>query len=484
MKTIIKLKTILLLVFILALCAPAYAQPKHPRAKKPSTHSTTHKTKKAPQKSKSNKRTNTTYYKWPKEASHRITERVEEGSLGRTESIVRGAIRSQQSLRMYPVEMETFHFISQEQAFYEPELKAANSLFNNLRNMQVLTPANRARLENQLEAINDPSFKNILNEHLRTGNLSQMARDVSDYYGLDGDLVRSSYNYLLRYPHNPSLPYRRSLRNPLIDSELRATAARFLEKAEFTAEDQAYAYNVLSQMHTQRMLRTRAVEEVVQPAIEASVESYHNLAQALQQFIDTNHRLPDSRSTDPAEAQLCNDVNAIRFQQENPAWPPEIYQARATLEQTWQNGEIQKELQFYSRTYQALQEFVAAHGQRPKWNTLDPEEIQLYSDITQVQSHREYAAQHPALNSVFQQLEEVWQNSLPKDLWSYEEMLRRYEQHGIETGEWGYPASLRQNPNLTPEQVEFFDNVSYYIFADPKTLSRLKEIENKHKLSH
>lgn len=483
MKTIIKLKTILLLIFILALCAPAYAQPKHLRAKKPSTHSTTHKTKNpAPQKE--HKKPNTTYYKWPKDASNRITTRLAEGSLDRTESIVRDAIRSHQSLRAYHTEMETFHLLKQENAFYEPELKAANSLLTNIRNVQVLTPDNQARLETQIKAINDHSFKNILLGHLQTGNLSQMARDVSDYYGLDGDLVRSSYNYLLRYPHNPSLPFRRSLRNPLIDPALRATAARILEKAEFTAEDQAYALNVLSQIHTQRILRTRAVEEVASPAIEANLEFCQNITQALQQFIETNHRLPDFRATDPAEAQLCKDVNAVRSQPENAAWPQEIRHARAALEETWETGEIQKELQFYSQTYQSLQAFVEAHGRRPKWNTLDPEEIQLYNHIIQIQSHREYAAEHPALNSAFRQLEELWESSLPKDLWSYEEMLRRYEQHGIETGEWKYPPSLRQNPNLTPEEIEFFDNVSHYIFINPKTLRTLNEIEDKHNASH
>lgn len=479
-----KIKTILLFTLLLAFCVSAQAQfhgGKPHSGKKPGAHNTTHLTK--TKKGKSRPRTNATYYKWPKTMSREISTHIGNGTFGQTiqleKTVQRAAHSHYQNFISYPLEMETLHFVNQENAFYEPEINTARLLYKDIRGIRLLTTDLRTHLQDQINTLNDQSLQNILSSDLQSGNLHQMAQDVSDYYALDGDMVRSSYNYLLRYPHNPSLPYRRALRNPLIDPSLRATAARFLEKATLNGDDQALLHDILDQMHIQRLARTKAAKEVSDPLITASLDFYQNTTQALEHFIHTNNRLPKSSATTPEEAQLYQDIAEARHRQESAAAPQEILRAHERLEEVWRNGEYQADLVSYQRTYQSLQKFVAANGRRPKWNTLDQEEFSLYQEISLIFGRKDHATQHPGLWQTYQDVKAVWDNSAPQ-FWSYEEMLRRYEEHGRTTGEWGLPPSLRQNPDLTPEQIEFYDNVEHYLFASHKTSHDLQDIQNKY----
>ena len=377
------------------------------------------------------------------------------------------------------VEIQAVTLLQQEQSWYQPEIDFGKILRDEIRQTQQLSPERRTLLRSRLNGLNSNSLKGILKPLLHEGKLRQMEIEIADYYGLTADPVQSSYDFLLRHPHKPTLHLRRLLRNPLIDPALQEELCRFLEMSRISEKDKPHLLELLKQAESQYQERLLTAQQTGDAIQQIREKFYRQTTQDLQHFVDEHNRLPKENSQDAVERQLHNDASYLRYHRDELSSTPQIQQEYQDLKAVWTNGEIKVDLIFYQATQQSLHQFIDTHKRRPKWNTLDPEEFQLYQDILLVRARRDYAAIHPELQEVFMDIENMWNSHVPQ-VWPYEEMLRRYEQHGIETGKWGLPEDLRQNPNLTPEEIEFYDNVSYYVFSYSKTLPDLQAIDKKH----
>lgn len=143
---------------------------------------------------------------------------------------------------------------------------------------------------------------------------------------------------------------------------------------------------------------------------------------------------------------------------------------------------IQTQAQYYAKLIDRLGDFIASHnGRRPKWNTADPREYQLFDEIEWVQQN-ESRNQFDPLLSYYKALNMVWDSAAPVYL-SQEETIALFDEF-VKTTRRIYPRSLRDKPKpdevLFPREEELWDNLSYWRVKDGSIFPKLSAIYTKY----
>ena len=203
-------------------------------------------------------------------------------------------------------ETEALHLLHTEQTFYRPEIELAQTLRQNLLQINELTPETRAELQAAVNTFPGNTLQEILTAALEQNDLSSFYRDLTDYYMLDGNPVQAAYNYTLRHPHKPNLWTRRLLRSPLVESSLRKDMGHLLSKEELNPQERSWLWQTLTQMQAQYEGNLRRI--YASDGVQDRLAFYDRTTNALEDFIRQNGRVPKRNTLDPAERELYNDI--------------------------------------------------------------------------------------------------------------------------------------------------------------------------------
>lgn len=139
---------------------------------------------------------------------------------------------------------------------------------------------------------------------------------------------------------------------------------------------------------------------------------------------------------------------------------------------------VYSKLAFYRQTTQALADFIAAHGRRPKRNTADEKEFELLRDIGFALEVTTAAQEEPFAGEL-KKLRDLWDANEPT-FWSLDKTLSVLERFLQKTGP-RFPRSLKENPNLPDQEVALYDNLEYWLHKQPILHSTIISLQNKYR---
>lgn len=279
-----------------------------------------------------------------------------------------------------------------ETKFYQPEIDQGYRLLQKLDEVQQLTPAVLADIQADIAALHNNSLQQFLTESLQRGDIAAMRQDLTDYYLLNGkDMAQSSYEYLMRHPHKPTLALRRLLRQPLVDKELQQAAANLLQKNLSTPAEKEEAWKIIKQMVEQFQSRVQIVNHSLN--LTERLSYYEYKAQELEDFIALNGRRPKWNTPNKEEAKLYKELEWI-FLHTDKLYVEELQQAYKKVLDLW-NAHTPKYLS-YEETIEAFEDFVAKTGRAyprnyrnsPEKENVPDTEAQLYDDLAHWQLER------------------------------------------------------------------------------------------------
>ncbi len=138
---------------------------------------------------------------------------------------------------------------------------------------------------------------------------------------------------------------------------------------------------------------------------------------------------------------------------------------------------ICSKIAFYRQTTQALSDFIAANGRRPKHNTADPAEKKLMQDIEFALTVTEPAQAEPFAGEL-KNLKELW-DANETTPWPLEKTISALE-HFLQTTDLFYPRSLLETPNLSDQEIALYDNLDYWLSKQPTIHATIMTLQNKY----
>lgn len=265
-----------------------------------------------------------------------------------------------------------------EQQHYASEITAGRELRQQVLQVDRLTPEITAQLQNAVNGLNSETLRGYLTAGLQTGDLGAVYRDLTDYYMLDGNPVKSAYNYSLRHPHKPNLWMRRLMRSPLVESSLQQQAGRLLQQGCETSAQQAHFYTLLEQMNTEFEASLREV--YASQDVLGKITFYRRTAHELENFINKHGRRPKSNTADLEEQKLAHDIG-FALAVTAPAEP--FASELKNLQDLWDANE--PTWWTMEETLQRLEQFIQKANHYPRTLRLDPaataEETELLDNL-------------------------------------------------------------------------------------------------------
>lgn len=220
--------------------------------------------------------------------------------------------------------------------------------------------------------------------------------------------------------------------------------------------------------------------------IEISAFNYtlrHPHQQTLMMRRLLNNPLIDEEVKQPLRAFLSKSkIKPAEFPAFQEAIANVYSQYRERIAAVKESDIIQTQAQYYAKLIDRLGDFIASHGgRRPKWNTADPAEYQLFDEIEWVQQNEATNRFDPLL-SYYKALNMVWESAAPTYL-SQEETVALFDEF-VKTTRRIYPRSLRDKPTpgekLFPREEELWDNLSYWRIKDGTIFPKLSAIYTKY----
>ena len=142
---------------------------------------------------------------------------------------------------------------------------------------------------------------------------------------------------------------------------------------------------------------------------------------------------------------------------------------------------IQAQAKYYEKLIDRLDNFITTQGRIPKWNTTNPQELQLFDEIEWVQHHRQDNQFEP-LVSYQKTLDLTLEKAKPVYL-TRQETLELFEDF-VKTTNRLYPRSLRDKPKAGDipfqREEELWDNLSYWRVEDSSLFQDITKIYEKH----
>jgi len=251
-------------------------------------------------------------FAWPKELETYIRANILTNEFGKTalspvtNNITHSIATEQLVVIQDAVESKTLSALKQETDFYQPEINTGRQLRVDLLKVSSLSEPVKNELKQSINALHSNTLKELLNTHLETGDLKSFYQDLTDYYALDGNEVQTTYNYLLRHPHKPTLWLRRMLRNPLVDRRLQKQATKFLSYDVIAPE----AFPVLQQTleRIQHQVAYRVKQAQTSDIVLERMNFLRQLTTDVEEFIAQKGFRPNTNTLDPMEFELAKRV--------------------------------------------------------------------------------------------------------------------------------------------------------------------------------
>ena len=351
-----------------------------------------------------------------------------------------------------PVQAHILQAVRDESVFYAEQIQRGEALRTKLENMPSVSPQSVYELSLEVLKLDSYSLKKLLLESLQKGDIYAVYQDVTDFYGLSGDMAGSIINFLARHPHKPTLMLRRLLRHPLVPEELRRQAANLLSKHELTDADLRQMRQLVIQMQTGYLEQIQRIE--TSGDMVAYVEFCQQLRDRLRAFQQKNGRNP--WIMDDTAMSLYQDLNWL-FRQNDALHFGPLQAEVNTLKAVWSSGEKGT----YEQVIHRLQEFQKQFGHNPRWVAIDSQEFGLWEEINHLLQRVGPAGfvDAPPELAVLQQ---VWASS-SEQVASLEDTLKRYEAFvRAHPNSNCYPSNAQWDKDISPEENALFEDLMYW----------------------